>query len=99
MTRPLSYPWCSSTIFLRLVISHRDPASPQRAAAYQNSAMRFVSPNAPDLVENAKRIKCPVLFIRGDQEQMENIRRNGLKKTAPGDATSRSVQPVTTSSW
>jgi len=28
--------------------------------------------NAPDLVENAKRIKCPVLFIRGDQEPMEN---------------------------
>ena len=28
--------------------------------------------NAPDLVENAKRIKCPVLFIRGDQEPMES---------------------------
>ncbi len=28
--------------------------------------------NAPDLVENAKRIKCPVLFIRGDQEPVEN---------------------------
>jgi pimeloyl-ACP methyl ester carboxylesterase len=28
--------------------------------------------NAPDLVENAKRIRCPVLFIRGDQEPKEN---------------------------
>ena len=28
--------------------------------------------NAPDLVENAKRIQCPVLFIRGDQEPKEN---------------------------
>jgi pimeloyl-ACP methyl ester carboxylesterase len=28
--------------------------------------------NAPDLVANAKRIKCPVLFIRGDQEPKEN---------------------------
>jgi len=28
--------------------------------------------NAPDLVENAKRIKCPVLFIRGDQEPKES---------------------------
>ena len=28
--------------------------------------------NAPDLVENAKRIRCPVLFIRGDQEPVEN---------------------------
>jgi len=28
--------------------------------------------NAPDLVENAKKIKCPVLFIRGDQEPKEN---------------------------
>jgi pimeloyl-ACP methyl ester carboxylesterase len=28
--------------------------------------------NAPDLVENAKRIRCPVLFIRGDREPAEN---------------------------
>jgi pimeloyl-ACP methyl ester carboxylesterase len=28
--------------------------------------------NAPDLVANAKRIKCPVLFVRGDQEPKEN---------------------------
>jgi pimeloyl-ACP methyl ester carboxylesterase len=28
--------------------------------------------NAPDLLENAKKIKCPVLFIRGDQEPKEN---------------------------
>ena len=28
--------------------------------------------HAPDLVANAKKIKCPVLFIRGDQEPMEN---------------------------
>ena len=28
--------------------------------------------NAPDLVENAKRITCPVLFVRGDHEPPEN---------------------------
>jgi pimeloyl-ACP methyl ester carboxylesterase len=28
--------------------------------------------NAPDLVANAKKINCPVLFIRGDQEPIEN---------------------------
>ena len=28
--------------------------------------------NAPDLLENAKNIACPVLFVRGDQEPKEN---------------------------
>jgi pimeloyl-ACP methyl ester carboxylesterase len=28
--------------------------------------------NAPDLVANAAKIKCPVLFIRGDQEPIDN---------------------------
>src|SRR5439155_6712306 len=84
MTRALSYSWCSSTIFLRLVISPQEPASPQRTAAYQNSAMRFVSPNAPELVENAKRIKCPVLFIRGDQEPMENYPAERFKENCAG---------------
>ena len=28
--------------------------------------------NVPSLVENAKRIRCPVLFIRGDQEPIAN---------------------------
>jgi pimeloyl-ACP methyl ester carboxylesterase len=28
--------------------------------------------NAPDLVANAAKIKCPVLFIRGDREPIEN---------------------------
>ncbi len=28
--------------------------------------------NAPDLVANAKKINCPILFIRGDQEPKDN---------------------------
>ena len=28
--------------------------------------------NAPDLLENAKKINCPMLFIGGDQEPKEN---------------------------
>jgi len=46
--------------------------------------MRFVSPNAPELVENAKRIKCPVLFIRGDQEPMENYPAERFKEDCAG---------------
>ena len=40
--------------------------------------------NAPDLVENAKRIKCPVLFIRGDQEPKENYPAERFKENCPG---------------
>jgi pimeloyl-ACP methyl ester carboxylesterase len=40
--------------------------------------------NAPDLVENAKRIKCPVLFIRGDQEPVENYPAERFKKHCGG---------------
>ncbi|HEY7317928.1 MAG TPA: alpha/beta hydrolase [Candidatus Binatia bacterium] len=40
--------------------------------------------NAPDLVENAKRIRCPVLFIRGDQEPMENYPAEKFKDSCPG---------------
>jgi pimeloyl-ACP methyl ester carboxylesterase len=40
--------------------------------------------NAPDLVENAKRIKCPVLFIRGDQEPMENYPAERFKENYAG---------------
>ncbi|HEV8719918.1 MAG TPA: alpha/beta hydrolase [Candidatus Binatia bacterium] len=40
--------------------------------------------NAPDLVENAKRIKCPVLFIRGDQEPMENYPAERFKENCAG---------------
>jgi hypothetical protein len=28
--------------------------------------------NAPDLVENGKRIGCPVFFVRGNQEPVDN---------------------------
>ena len=37
-----------------------------------------------DLVENAKRIKCPVLFIRGDQEPKENYPAERFKENCPG---------------
>jgi pimeloyl-ACP methyl ester carboxylesterase len=40
--------------------------------------------NAPDLVENAKRIQCPVLFIRGDQEPMENYPAERFKENCAG---------------
>lgn len=40
--------------------------------------------SAPDLVENAKRIKCPVLFIRGDQEPMENYPAERFAENSAG---------------
>ena len=40
--------------------------------------------NAPDLVENAKRIRCPVLFVRGDQEPLENYPAERFKENGSG---------------
>lgn len=40
--------------------------------------------NAPDLLENAKKITCPVLFIRGDQEPNENCPTEDFAKNCPG---------------
>lgn len=40
--------------------------------------------NVPDLIENAKRIHCPVLFIRGDQEPMENYPAERFKENCAG---------------
>jgi pimeloyl-ACP methyl ester carboxylesterase len=40
--------------------------------------------NAPDLVDNAKQIKCPVLFIRGDQEPMENYPAERFNENCAG---------------
>jgi pimeloyl-ACP methyl ester carboxylesterase len=40
--------------------------------------------NAHDLVENAKRIKCPVLFIRGDQEPKDNYPAERFKENCAG---------------
>jgi pimeloyl-ACP methyl ester carboxylesterase len=40
--------------------------------------------NAPDLVENAKRINCPVLFIRGDKEPQENYPAERFKEHCRG---------------
>jgi pimeloyl-ACP methyl ester carboxylesterase len=39
--------------------------------------------NVPNLVENAKRIRCPVLFVRGDQEPMANYPAEAFKKNCP----------------
>jgi pimeloyl-ACP methyl ester carboxylesterase len=36
------------------------------------------------LGENAKRIKCPVLFIRGDQEPKENYPAERFKENSAG---------------
>ena len=40
--------------------------------------------NAPDLVENAKRIECPVLFVRGDQEPVENYPAERFRDNCAG---------------
>ncbi len=43
--------------------------------------------NAPDLVGNAKRIKCPVLFIRGDQEDVANYPAEKFAENCAGPCT------------
>jgi pimeloyl-ACP methyl ester carboxylesterase len=40
--------------------------------------------NAPDLVENARRIRCPILFIRGDQEPVDNYPAEKFKENSAG---------------
>lgn len=40
--------------------------------------------NAPDLVANASKIKCPVLFVRGDQEPEENYPAERFQKNCRG---------------
>jgi len=40
--------------------------------------------NVPDLIENAKRIQCPVLFIRGDQEPPQNYPAEAFKENCAG---------------
>jgi pimeloyl-ACP methyl ester carboxylesterase len=40
--------------------------------------------NAPDLVENAKRIRSPVLFIRGDREPVDNYPAEKFKENCTG---------------
>ena len=40
--------------------------------------------NAPDLVKNAKRIRCPVLFIRGDREPKENYPTERFQEDCAG---------------
>jgi pimeloyl-ACP methyl ester carboxylesterase len=40
--------------------------------------------NAPDLLENAKKITCPVLFIRGDQEPKENYPAEAFAENCAG---------------
>src|SRR6266436_7583271 len=37
-----------------------------------------------NLVENAKRIRCPVLFIRGDHEPVENYPAEKFKENSSG---------------
>jgi len=53
---------------------------------YVISARTFMDrlTNAPDLVENAKRIRCPVLFLRGDQEPVENYPAERFKEQCTG---------------
>ena len=53
---------------------------------YVISARTFMDrlTNAPDLVANAKRIQCPVLFVRGDQEPAENYPAERFKERCAG---------------
>ncbi|MGZ8452904.1 MAG: alpha/beta hydrolase [Candidatus Binatia bacterium] len=50
------------------------------------SARTFIDrlTNAPDLLENAKKITCPVLFIRGDQEPKANYPAEDFAKNCLG---------------
>jgi pimeloyl-ACP methyl ester carboxylesterase len=53
---------------------------------YVISARTFMDrlTNAPDLVHNAKRIRCPVLFVRGDQEPAANYPAERFKEQCAG---------------
>jgi pimeloyl-ACP methyl ester carboxylesterase len=56
---------------------------------YVISARTFMdrATNVPNLVENAKRIKCPVLFVRGDQEPPANYPAEAFKRNCAGPCT------------
>jgi pimeloyl-ACP methyl ester carboxylesterase len=53
---------------------------------YVISAKTFLDrlTNVSNLVENAKRIRCPVLFIRGDHEPVENYPAEKFKENSSG---------------
>jgi pimeloyl-ACP methyl ester carboxylesterase len=53
---------------------------------YVISARTFMDrlTNVPNLVENAARIRCPVLFIRGDQEPVNNYPAERFKENCSG---------------
>jgi pimeloyl-ACP methyl ester carboxylesterase len=53
---------------------------------YVISARTFMDrlTNVPSLVENAARIRCPVLFVRGDQEPVNNYPAERFKDNCPG---------------
>jgi pimeloyl-ACP methyl ester carboxylesterase len=53
---------------------------------YVISARTFMDrlTNVPDLVENSKRVRCPVLFVRGDQEPTNIYPAEAFKQNCPG---------------
>jgi pimeloyl-ACP methyl ester carboxylesterase len=53
---------------------------------YVCSARTFLDrlTNVPSLVENAARIRCPVLFIRGEQEPVDNYPAERFKENSSG---------------
>jgi len=51
---------------------------------HQNCCRSLRCANAADLVENAKRITCPALFIRGDQEPTDNYPAELFKESCAG---------------
>jgi len=86
MTRPFPI-LVYSTIFLALVISPQEPASPQRTAAYHELAMDLSHHTRPELVEMPTD-QMSVLFIRAIKNRWNIIRRNQrfMRKTAPSHA-------------
>ena len=53
---------------------------------YVISARTFMDrlTNVPDLLENSRRVRCPVLFIRGDKEPANVYPAEAFKQNCPG---------------
>ena len=56
---------------------------------YVTSAASFVDPleNCPDLLEAAPRIRCPVLYLRGDQEPRDLYPAEEFARRCDGPCT------------
>ena len=65
---------------------------------YVTSAESFLEPaNCPDILELAPRVRCPVLYLRGDRSRASSIRRKNSPAAAAARAPSRSCRTAITS--